>query len=141
MVKYMMPIGMIALCLAGARGAAAAETGAAASPSMAPLAQYLSPSRADEITLTRSAAPPAISQDAEILVLTPKGYESATKGKNGFVCIVVRSWANNFDNADFWNPKLRAPHCFNAAAARSVLPTYLKRTAWALSGVSQVGML
>ena len=141
MVKHMIRIGMIIPFIAGPRGVAAAETGPATYPAMAPIAQYLSPSRADEIALTRSAAPPAISQDAEILALTPKGYESAAKGKNGFVCIVVRSWANNFDNADFWNPKVRAPHCFNAAAARSVLPTYLKRTAWVLSGVSKAGML
>jgi hypothetical protein len=62
-------------------------------------------------------------------------------GQNGFVCIVERSWANNFDSTDFWNPKVRAPHCFNAAAARSVLPTYLKRTEWVLAGLSKAEML
>lgn len=29
---------------------------------------------------------------------------------------------------------MRAPICFNAAATRSVLPEYLKRTEWALAG-------
>jgi hypothetical protein len=93
---------------------------------MAPLAQYLSPSREDEV----AAAPPSIAKDAEILVLGPKGYETAVKGSNGFVCLVDRPWDNNFDSPDFWNPKFRAPECFNRPAARSFLPAYLKRTEW-----------
>jgi hypothetical protein len=56
-------------------------------PSMAPLEQYLMP-RDAEITLARSAAPAAISRDATVLVLGGKGYETAVKGKNGFVCVV-----------------------------------------------------
>ena len=60
------------------------------------------------------------------------------KGTNGFVCIVERAWAKDFDSSDFWNPKVRAPHCFNAAD-RS-LPTYLKRTEWVLAGVSMAEM-
>jgi hypothetical protein len=110
-------------------------------PKMAPLAQYLSPSQADEIALARSAAPPSISADAEILAFGPKGYVTAVKGKNGFVCIVERPWSNNYDKPDFWNPKVRQPHCFNAPAARSVLPAYLKRTEWVLSGMSREEML
>ena len=39
------------------------------------------------------------------------------KGTNGFLCIVERSWAQGTDDAEFWNPKMRAPHCFNAQAA------------------------
>jgi hypothetical protein len=108
---------------------------------MAPVEQYLSPTRNDEIALARSAAPPAISKDAEVLALGPKGYEKAVKGTNGFVCLVIRPWDNNFDSPDFWNPKVRAPQCFNMPAARSVLPTYLRRTEWVLSGVSRTEML
>ena len=37
-------------------------------------------------------APPSISADAEVLVLGSQGYETAVKGKNGFVCFVERSW-------------------------------------------------
>jgi hypothetical protein len=110
---------------------------AASYPKMAPIAQYLSPSLADEIALARSAAPPSVAKDAEVLVFGEKGYETAATGSNGFVCLVVRAWANNFDSADFWNPRVRAPHCFNAAAVRTVLPTYLRRTKWALSGASR----
>src|ERR1700758_838318 len=79
-------------------------------PNMAPLDQYLMERQA-EIALARSAAPDSISLDAEVLVLGPHGYETAVKGKNGFVCMVERSWASPLDHPDFWNPRLRAPNC------------------------------
>ena len=101
-------------------------------PSMAPLDQYLTERNA-EIALARSAAPPSISQDAEVMVLGRHGYETAVKGKNGFVCIVERSWTAGIDDPDFWNPKLRAPICFNPPAARSYLPLTIKKTEWVLS--------
>ena len=106
-------------------------------PSMAPLEQYLMSDRSAEITLARSAAPESISQDAEVLVLGRHGYETALKGKNGFVCMVQRSWAAGIDDPDFWNPKLRAPICFNAPAARSYLPLLIKRTELILTGRSK----
>lgn len=108
-------------------------------PAMAPLSQYLM-SEDTEIALARSAAPASISDHAEVLVLGKHGYRIAVKGSNGFVCLVARSWDNNFDNAEFWNPKMRAPYCDNAAAARSVLPRYLARTQWVLAGVSKTEM-
>ena len=117
-----------------------AEGAEPAYPSMSPIELYRSESQEDEIAFARSAAPPSIANDAEILTLGTHGYDVAVKGKNGFVCVVERAWANDFDNAEFWNPKLRAPHCFNAAASRSVLPTYLKRTEWVLAGVSKADM-
>lgn len=103
-------------------------------PVMAPAEQYRIAHVQDEIELARSAAPPSISADAEVLVLGGHGYETAVKGKNGFVCFVERSWAAGFDDAEFWNPKLRAPNCFNPPAVRSVLPQYLRRTEWVLAG-------
>lgn len=108
--------------------------------SMAPLAQYMSPNEADEIALARSAAPASISAAAGVLVLGRRGYEVAVKGSNGFVCFVMRSWGQDFDQPEFWNPKVRSPQCINAAAARSVLPDYLTRTRWVLSGVSVASM-
>ena len=105
-------------------------------PNMAPIAQYRLDSQADEMALARSAAPPSISDDAEVLTLGAKGYETAAKGKNGFVCIVERSWASGLADPGFWNPKIRGPICFNPASARSVLPTYLLRTKWVLAGAS-----
>jgi hypothetical protein len=104
---------------------------------MAPTEQYLIPNRADEIALARSAGPPSISGDAQVLVLGAHGYETAATGKNGFVCFVARSWAAGSEDPDFWNPKLRAPNCFNPVAARTKLPQYLKRTEWALTGATR----
>ena len=134
-------VGMLALFVGSAGGAARIGPNPTAYPSMAPIAHYLSKSQTDEIALARSAAPAAISTNAEVLTLGPKGYQAVIEGKNHFVCLVVRAWDQSFDSAEFWNPKTRAPHCFNGAGARSVLPTYLKRTEWVLAGVSKAAML
>jgi hypothetical protein len=99
---------------------------------MAPIEQYLM-DRTAEIELARSAAPESISRDAEVLVLGRNGFETAVKGKNGFVCIVERSWTSAAD-PDFWNPKVRTPICWNGAAARSVLVRNIKRTDLILAG-------
>jgi hypothetical protein len=55
--------------------------------------------------------------------------------------MVWRSWAAGYGDAEFWNPKLRAPICLNAAAVRTVLPGYLERTKWVLAGVSRTDMM
>ena len=102
-------------------------------PTMAPLDQYLMERNA-EIALAKSAAPESISGDAEVMVLERRGYETAAKGKNGFVCIVERSWSAGSDDPDFWNPKLRAPICFNAASARFNIPLTVLRTTLVLAG-------
>jgi len=102
--------------------------------SMAPLDEYLMADRNAEIALARSAAPEAISREARILVLGRHGYETAVEGKNGFVCAVERGWMSPSDAPEFWNPKIRGPICFNPPAARSVLPTTLKRTEMVLAG-------
>jgi hypothetical protein len=106
-------------------------------PKMAPLEQYLIAERNAEIALAKSAAPPSISGDATILVLTKKGYETAVEGKNGFVCFVDRSWQKPVDDPDLWNPRLRAPTCVNPPAARSVLPFEHQLTALALAGATR----
>jgi len=129
---------LLALSLGGSVQAQAAK---ASYPSMAPIAQYRIASQAEEIALARSAAPPSISNDAEVLTLGARGYETAVKGKNGFVCIVERAWASDFEDAEFWNPRLRAPICFNPASVRSVLPTFLKRTEWVLAGAAKAEMV
>jgi len=102
-------------------------------PGMAPLDQYLMDRNA-EIALAQTAAPKSISRDAEVLVLGRHGYETALQGKNRFVCVVQRSWTAGIDDPDFWNPKLRAPICFNAPAARSFLPRTIKKTELILAG-------
>jgi hypothetical protein len=106
-------------------------------PVMAPLNQYLIPNENAEIELARSAAPASVSDTAEVMVLRRDGYTTAVKGSNGFVCIVERSWATPTDDPQFWNPKVRAPHCFNPPAARTVLPTFLMKTKLVLAGKSK----
>jgi hypothetical protein len=127
--------------LLGAIGSARADEAKPAYPVMAPIEQYRAPSASAEIALARSAAPTSISGDAGVLTLGVHGYEAAAKGKNGFICLVWRSWAAGFDDAEFWNPKLRAPICLNPAAARTVLPAYLEKTEWAIAGASKSEMI
>jgi hypothetical protein len=123
------------LVVLGTAYQAMAQDAKTAYPSMVPIEQYLM-DRTAEIALARSAAPESISGDAEVLVLGRHGFETAVKGKNGFVCIVERSWTSAAD-PDFWNPKVRTPICWNAAAARSVLLRNLKRTDLILAGRTQ----
>ena len=106
---------------------------------MAPIDQYLMTDQSAEIALARSAAPESISHDAEVLVLGRHGFETAVKGKNGFVCIVGRGWTSAAD-PDFWNPKVRVPMCLNAPAARSYLLRVTKETEWGLAGRTQAQM-
>ena len=107
-------------------------------PAMAPLDQYLMADRDAEIALARSAAPPSVSRDATVMVLGRHGYEAAVEGKNGFVCVVDRAWMNAFENSpEFWNPKNRGPVCYNASAARVVLPITMLRTKFVLAGQSK----
>jgi hypothetical protein len=122
-------------CLA-AEKQAMAQDAATSHPKMASIDQYLMADRGAEIALARSAAPDAISRDAEVLVLGRHGFETAVKGKNGFVCIVERSWTSAAD-ADFWSPKVRTPICYNAAAAHSALLRNIKRTELILAGRTQ----
>ena len=128
-----------ALCLLSG----AAKSAGAASPyaSMAPSAQYMMASPEKEIVLARSAAPPSISGGAEILVLGAHGYETAVKGRNGFVCLVERSWDADFNDPGFWNPAIRGADCLNPEAARTVLPHLRDRASWALAGLSRADMM
>src|SRR5580658_7777892 len=106
---------------------------------IAPIEQYLT-DREAEIVLARSAAPESISRDAEVLVLGRHGYETAIKGKNGFVCVVERSWMAPFDDPEFLNPDQRLPLCLNPPAARTHLPLTFKTTELAMAGQSKTQM-
>ncbi len=130
---------ILALSLAVA-GPIAVSAGKDIYAKMAPVKQYLTASQAAEIALARTAAPASISEKARILVLGGHGFDTAVEGSNGFVCYVGRSWEKDFDDPEFWNPNVRTPQCWNAAAASSVLPIYLKRTEWVLAGVSREEM-
>src|SRR5579862_2595496 len=129
------------LFLFAASAAPAAESKPVIYPTMAPLEQYRIADKQAEITLARSAAPPSVSADAEVLVFGTTGYEVAVKGKNGFVCFVERAWTAGFDDPEFWNPKSRAPNCFNPPAVRSVLPQYVERSRWVAAGLTREQMI
>jgi len=103
---------------------------------MAPLAQYLM-QETDEIALAKSAAPKAISDQADVMVLRKDGYVTVAKGSNGFLCLVERGWAGGTDFSDFWNPKQRAPNCFNEAATKTFAQIYLMKTRLVLAGKSK----
>lgn len=123
----------------GTASGVVAQTAPSAYTKMAPIEQYLMTDREAEIALARTAAPESISRDAEVLVLGRRGFETAVKGTNGFVCIVGRGWSSAAD-PDYWNPKVRVPMCMNAPAARTYLPRIAKITELALAGrtLSQV---
>lgn len=125
--------GFALLAVFGAAHQAMAQDATTIYPKMAPIDQYIMTDQSAEIALARSAAPNSIARDAEVQVLGPRGFETAVKGKNGFVCIVGRSWTSTVD-AEFWNPKVRVPMCVNAVAARSYLLRIAKITKLALAG-------
>ena len=106
-----------------------------ASSTMASIDPYLM-DRDAEIAIARSAGPNSISSGAKVLVLGRHGYETAVEGTNDFVCLVGRSWDLPTNNPAFWDPKIHGPICLNAAAARSYLPVWLKKTELAISGRS-----
>src|SRR6202044_1351438 len=106
-------------------------------PAMAPIGQYLIPDEKSEIARARSAAPASISDGAEVMVLGRTGYRTAVKGRNGFLCIVERSWGATTDHPEFWNPKVRGAICFNPPSARSFAPIYLMKTKLVLAGKSK----
>jgi hypothetical protein len=136
-IERVIQAAILGLVAFGACRGASAEP-QASSPAYAQMAagtEYLMANRAAEISLARSAAPAAISGSATVLTLSPKGYETAVNGTNGFTCLVERAWMSPFDNPEFWNPKLRGPVCYNPAATRSILPITRFRTKLAQSGV------
>jgi hypothetical protein len=135
-VAFLLPVAVL-----GISSQVHAQADKAAYPAMAPLDQYLIPDANSEIALARSAAPASISGEADVMVLGPQGYTTAVKGTNGFVCLVERGWGAGTDEAEFWNPKVRAPHCFNAAAARTFAPIFLMKTKLVLAGKSKKEIL
>lgn len=114
-----------------------AQVEKAAYPAMASIDQYLMPNQNSEIALARTAAPGSISGEAEVMALGSKGYTTVVKGTNGFLCIVERSWGAATNEPEFWNPKVRAPICFNPAAARTFVPIFLMKTKLVLAGKSK----
>src|SRR5438445_4092909 len=110
------------LKLAALASLAAQPIGAEQAPDFAP---YPMADGAAEVALARTAAPRHVSDSATVLVLTRNGFVEAARGTNGFTCLVLRSFAGNIGDPDFWNPRVRAPHCFNPPAVRDRKSTRL----------------
>ena len=138
MISLMSFVCFVGVALPGATRQVRAQVSSAPYPAAASLDQYFIPEKASEIKLARSAAPSSISDGAEVLVLTKDGYVTAVKGGNGFVCLVERAWGKSTDDPEFWNPKVSAPHCLNAPAARTYLPIFLMKTKLVLAGKSKM---
>jgi hypothetical protein len=132
---------LVQLCVPGAARQTRAQAEKTAYPAMAPVDAYLIADQNAEIALARSAAPASIAKEAEVMVLGKSGFTTAVKGANGFLCLVERSWGTSTDDPEFWNPKVRAPICFNAAAARSFVPIFLMKTKLVLEGKSKAEIL
>ena len=103
-------------------------------PDPAPLDQYLMADRNAEITLARSAAPKAISDYAEIMVLERQGYITAVKGTNGFVCIVERSWTAGFGDPEFWNRKIERQSASIRRPCEHTSPSPSREPSWPWRG-------
>ena len=76
-----------------------------------------------EAAIARSAAPAIVSGQAGVFVLRPSGrYEPLAASANGFHCLIQRSFTVPTTNAaEFYEPKLVAPICFNAEASATVM--------------------
>jgi hypothetical protein len=103
-----------------------------------PLHTYMM-DRDTEVALARSAAPENVSRRATVKILTASGYQVASQGDNGFVCVVMRGWAApTYTPAALrdlvYDPQLRAPICFNPVAVRTVLPYQELRAKLAMEG-------
>jgi hypothetical protein len=103
-----------------------------------PLSEYMMPEDS-EIALAKSAAPKSISDRATIKVLTTSGYHVVHDGDNGFVCVVMRGFAApTFTPASLrtlvYDPKTRAPICFDPQAAKTALPYYELRHKLGMEG-------
>ena len=131
---------VLAIAFGGSERRVRAQPAETSYAQMVPLAEYLDTDAGAEMALARSAAPSAISGDATILVLKRSGYEVAQKGKNGFVCLVERAWMGPFDDAGFWNPKLRGAICLTPPPPAPFCPITLKRTQFALAGLTKAQM-
>ncbi|HEY2466782.1 MAG TPA: hypothetical protein VGI45_02920 [Terracidiphilus sp.] len=103
-----------------------------------PLSEYMMEPEA-EIALAKSAAPDGVSGRATIKILTTSGYKVLVQGDNGFVCMVMRGWsAPTYTPAAnrnlVYDPKTRAPICFNPVASRTVVPYQELRTRLGMKG-------
>ena len=135
-----MRIGAVSLVLllVGASAAAQSPPPLKIEKKYPSMSEFMMPREA-EIALARSAGPENLSSNATIKILTAKGFQTAIEGNNGFACMVLRGWG-----APTYNPEqfrdfiyvadLRAPICFDAVSARTMMPYYELRHRLGLEG-------
>ncbi len=111
---------LVQVALPGAFCQTPAHTEKAPYPAMAPLEQYLMPDANSEIALARSAAPASISDGAEVMVLGPKGYTTAVKGTNGFLCLVERAWGDGTDRSGVLESQGAGPALFQSGSRKDL---------------------
>jgi len=124
--------------------AAVLVPGLSAQTRLPPIDRFLM-DRTEEVALARSAGPGDVGTNASIMVLTAAGYEKAVEGRNGFVCFVGRGWSGpvirvrngtKVVSPDATDPKVKAPHCFNSAAASSILQWHMFNTRALIGGAT-----
>ena len=123
LITGMMFAAMLFATEKGVAVLAQAQQAAGSYAAMAPLNEYLMADRDAEIALAKSAAPPELAKDATVVVLKKDGYATAVEGKNGFTCIVERSWMSPLDSPEYWNSKIRGPICYNPVSYTHLCPS------------------
>lgn len=83
-------------------------------------------SRAEEVALARSGAPPSVSSGARVYVFSDSGYVVAEDGSTDVSCMVNRSWPTSLE-----------PECYDAEAAATIMPMEMHRTLLAHQGKGQ----
>lgn len=118
--SFVMPVAMLFVASLSSAAPAAAqlfESGDSGPRELLP--------RTREIALARSAAPGAVSNDADVYVLTEKGYELAAEGGSGVACYVSRDWRASLE-----------PHCFDPEGAATIMKIHMHKVELLHAGVS-----
>jgi hypothetical protein len=83
-------------------------------------------------------APASISDGAEVKVLGPHWIHDRSERHEW---LFSASWNDHGapppNDPEFWNPKVRAPICFNPPAARTFVPIFLMKTKLVVAGKSK----
>ncbi len=134
------------LMIAAATLALTAGAEAVAADAMPEPAKNYLIDRKEEISLSRSAGPAAVSKNATVLVLGEDGeYKTAVEGSNGWTCLTGRAWtgpAPIVDGRRVWSQnahfdsRLRAPQCFNKESESSFVALHRLTTRMFMNGAA-----
>jgi hypothetical protein len=108
---------IVALLVAGAPGAGAAQAPAREDPvagTASAVALPEIPPVAVEMEMALGAAPAHLREGAGVYVLRDTGYEHVRESRNGFTCVVNRD-----------HPRALKPTCWDAEGTRTIVPVVL----------------